>query len=223
MNASPDRAAAPRYEEEYFAANYRDYERQNPPRKLAFYRRLAELAVGGRERPRVLDLGCAFGRFLAALPPAWELAGVDASRFAIADARRRLPDARLAVARGPEIPFPGPFDLVTSFDVLEHLPELDATRHEVAAKLAPGGAFLFVVPVYDGPTGPLIRLLDRDPTHLHKRPRRFWLDWAAADFAIEDWLGIARYLLPAGPYLHLATRRLRNATPAVAILARRGG
>lgn len=208
------------FEEEYFAANYPDYERQNPPRKLRFYRRLAERALGDRERPRVLDLGCAFGHFLAALPAGWDRSGLDASRFAIEQARRKLPGASLAVADGPEIPFDGPFDLVVSFDVLEHLPELDQTRAAIAAKLAPGGHLIFVVPVYDGPAGALVRLLDRDPTHLHKRSRRSWLEWVEPGFEVVEWWGVLRYLLPGGYYLHLPTRRLRRWTPAIAVVAR---
>ena len=41
-------APAPSFERDYFERNYRNYARQNPPRKLNFYRGLVEAAVAGR-------------------------------------------------------------------------------------------------------------------------------------------------------------------------------
>jgi hypothetical protein len=80
---------------------------------------------------------------------------------------------------------------------------------------------VFVVPVYDGPLGWLVRRLDKDPTHVHKMPRNFWLEWAARTFEVVEWLGTYRYLTPLGVYVHFASRRLRRWSPAVAVAARR--
>ncbi|HKQ60819.1 MAG TPA: methyltransferase domain-containing protein [Candidatus Polarisedimenticolaceae bacterium] len=208
------------FERAYFETYYADYAKQNPPRKLAFYRSWAESLVGAAERPRVLDVGCAFGSFLGALDPRWELHGIDVSEYAIGLARERVPRARLAVAGAGAIPFPAPFDLITAFDVIEHVPDLPAVREGIRARLGPRGHLLFVVPVYDGITGPVIRRLDRDPTHVHRRSRRFWLEWAGAAFDLVRWAGIYRYLLPGGYYWHRPTRRLRGATPAIIVAAR---
>ena len=188
----------PIYDARYFEENYRSYELQNPPRKLAFYRGLLERTLGGGRAPRILEVGCAFGRFLSALDPGWQHFGIDVSEFAIGACRQVLPDARLAVASGAAIPFAGEFDAIVAFDVLEHIAALDRVRDSLHSKLAPGGYLIFVVPVYDGPTGPLIRLLDRDATHVHKRSRRFWLEWVGAGLQVVEWWGIYRYLLPGG-------------------------
>lgn len=215
-------ATAAQFEEDYFARHYGDYQRQNPPRKLDFYRRLVEPAAAGVERPRILDLGCAFGRFLAALGPAWDRYGLDVSRFAIAEARRAVPEAHFQVAGAVEQPFEGVFDAVVAFDVIEHVAALDGVAAAVRASLRPGGYWVFVVPVYDGLTGPVIRLLDRDETHCHRRSRWFWLDWAREQgFEIVDWLGIYRYLFPGGHYAHWVTRPLRRFTPAIAVVTKR--
>ena len=211
-----------RFERDYYEKHYRDYGRQNPPKKLRFYRELAERAASGIPRPRVLDVGCAFGAFLSALDPAWQRFGIDASEFATDLARRTVPDVSFERAGVGDIPFPGPFDLITAFDVIEHLGDLDEAAAAVGARLARGGHFLFVVPVYDGPTGPLVRLLDGDETHVHRRSRTFWLEWAAQRFALREWWGIYRYLLPGGFYLHLPTRPGRRFAPAIAVLARNG-
>lgn len=215
-------ATASQFEQEYFARHYRDYERQNPPRKLAFYRQLIEPAAVGVARPRVLDLGCAFGRFLEALGPKWERYGLDVSQFAIDEARRALPQATFEVAGATDTPFHTPFDAIVAFDVIEHVPPLDRVAAAVRAMLKPGGYWVFVVPVYDGITGPIIRLLDKDETHCHRCSRWFWLDWAREQgFELVDWQGIYRYLFPGGRYAHWVTRRLRRFTPAIAVVTKR--
>jgi SAM-dependent methyltransferase len=210
------------FERAYFDEVYRDYAAQNPPRKLRFYAGLAARGARGTVGARILDVGCAFGAFLASLGPAWSRHGLDVSAYAVEEARRRVPGARFAVSPAGEIPFDGPFDVVTAFDVLEHVPNLLGAGQALHRRLAPGGALVLVVPVYDGPTGPLIRRLDRDDTHVHKESRRFWLDWAEGlGLVLEDWRGVYRYLLPGGLYLHWPTRALRRWTPAIAVIARK--
>ena len=86
--------------------------------------------------------------------------------------------------------------------------------------LTPGGIFLFVVPVYDGPMGPIIRTLDRDPTHVHKRSRAWWLELISRKFEVTSWTGIFRYLAGGRFYLHLPTRALRQVAPAIAIVGK---
>ncbi len=209
------------FEREYFETHYRNYARQNPPRKLSFYRYLAERAAPAARPPRILDIGCAFGAFLSALNPEWQRFGADVSRFAIDQARLAVPGATFACAGVGEIPFQEPFDIITAFDVIEHVPSLDLVASAIHSRLRAAGHLLFVVPVYDGPTGPIIRLLDKDETHIHKRSRCFWLRWTEENFVLLDWWGMVRYLLPGGFYLHYTTRALRRFTPAIAVMARR--
>jgi hypothetical protein len=54
----------------YYEENYRNYELQNPPRKLRFFRKLMRLGLGQTDHlPKLLDVGCAFGRFLEYVSP----------------------------------------------------------------------------------------------------------------------------------------------------------
>jgi SAM-dependent methyltransferase len=211
------------FDRDYFERCYRDYDRQNPRGKLTFYSRLASQAAAGADAPRILDIGCAMGLFLSTLGTTWRKFGVDASEYAISNARGRVPEADFRVARGADLFFDVKFDVITAFDVLEHLEDPLAVVGRIAELLKPGGGWVFVVPVYDGPTGPIIRLLDRDPTHLQKHGRNYWLELPGCDFELVDWWGIYRYLIPLGPYLHIVTRRLRRFTPAIACLYRRLG
>ena len=81
----------------------------------------------------------------ADLGGATSLAGVDLGAAAIELARRRVPEAELAVRPLIDLPFDdASFDLVLTNDVLQHVPEADveASLAELRRVLAPGGALL---------------------------------------------------------------------------------
>jgi len=207
---------------EYYTKYYRGYARQNPPRKLRLYARMVARHAAANAPRRIHDLGCGFGDFLAMLDASWEICGSDVSDYAIAQAAERHRRGAFKVASATDRGvFPGPFGVVTAFDVLEHVADLDAAAAAVNGQLAPDGAFLFVAPVYDGLSGPIIRALDRDPTHVHKWSRRLWLGWAATHFQVLEWLGVVRYLFPLFGYLHVATRLFRRHAPAILVACRR--
>lgn len=213
------------YGADYFQKVYRDYAAQNPKRKLDYYAGLARAAAGTAPVPRLLEIGCGPGFFLEALGSDWERFGTDVSEWAVGEARRRVPGATLEITPAERIPltptFEGTFGVIAAFDVLEHLEDPEAAVASIAARLEPGGGFVFVVPVYDGPVGPVVRLLDRDPTHIQKRSRRFWLELAARHLSVESWRGVFRYLLPGRLYVHLPTRALRSIAPAIVVACRR--
>lgn len=212
------------FDASYYVDHYRDYAAQNPRHKLAFYRAMIEAHCGPRRPLRLLDVGCGLGSFLEHMSgvPGWDLSGCDVNADAIRAVRKRLPGVALAEAPATAEPFPAAsFDVVTALDVVEHVPDTRAVARAVESQLRPGGLFVLVVPVYDGPTGPVIRLLDRDPTHLHKWGRDAWLTWMAERFDVLDWRGMIRYLLPGGVYLHVTTRRLRRATSAILVVGRK--
>lgn len=212
------------FDQSYYSTYYPDQDRKNTPRKLACYRELVAHALPPPTAgaPKVLDLGCAFGRFVAAFDPSWQAYGADVSEFAIGRAAALVPGAQFAVMREGLIPFAERFDAITAWDVLEHIPDLDDIAAQVADHLVPGGIFAFAVPVYDGPLGRLVDRLDKDATHINRCPRRFWLDWARRHFVLVRWCGAFRYLLPSGHYLHWTTDVLRRASPAIIVTVRRG-
>jgi SAM-dependent methyltransferase len=209
------------FDRAYYESNYKNYVRQNPKYKMAFYRRLVSEHTPGIEQPRILDMGCAFGRFLSHMEPNWRRVGIDISEYAVREATRSAGSVSFAVASCTAIPFRGPFHAIVAFDVIEHVPDLQAVAAFVNSELDRRGVFLFVVPVYDGPLGGVVRLLDKDPTHVHKNPRQFWLDWARQHFELISWTGIFRYLLPMGTYVNWPTRSLRGVAPAIAVAVRR--
>jgi SAM-dependent methyltransferase len=206
---------------EYYEKNYPDYWRQNPDSKMRFYHQLVLEHTHDIAAPRLLDLGCAFGRFLGSMDAKWRRIGIDISEYAVQQAARSVPAVHFAVASCTAVPFRGPFHAIVAFDVIEHVPDLDTVAKFVNSELDGHGVFVFVVPVYDGLLGGPMRRLDKDPTHIHKNSREFWLTWAGRNFEVVSWTGIFRLLLPRGVYVHWPNRRLRSIAPAIGVIVRR--
>lgn len=133
----------------------------------------------------------------------------------------RMPISSMRIAGAP--PIASRFDAIVAFDVLEHIPAVDNTLEFVRQSLTPDGIFLFVVPVYDGPLGPIVNFLDSDPTHVHKRSREWWLGKVRDRFEVISWTGVVRYLVARRFYLHMPSSAIRAVAPAIAVAARLRG
>jgi SAM-dependent methyltransferase len=102
----------------------------------------------GRERPRILDVGCGTGANLEMLAQFGEAEGVDVSTDALAFCRARgLTNVRQGAAE--KLPYEDEsFDLVTALDVVEHLDDDAAGLGEMHRVLRPGGRALLFVPAF---------------------------------------------------------------------------
>lgn len=98
----------------------------------------------------LLDLGCSSGSFLESLPrDSWKLFGIEMSADCARTAEARS-GAQVFVGDILDGPFPvDSFDVITCFDVLEHLYEPRRVIAKVAEWLKPGGIFYVLVPNVD--------------------------------------------------------------------------
>ena len=111
-----------------------------------FVKPMIARATSGVASPRILDCGCGTGSNLEMLRPFGDAVGFDLTATGVAFAHQH--GHRVAQASIADIPFAsGRFDLVTSFDVFQCLPdevEQSAIR-EMSRVLKPGGWMLLHV------------------------------------------------------------------------------
>ncbi len=111
---------------------------------LARYAFASRLAAG----KRVLDLGCGTGYGTAELAKhATEAVGVDIAVEAIDYATAHYPAARFVTVPATELPFAeAAFDLVTSFELIEHLSDYRPLLAQAKRVLHPAGLFVVSTP-----------------------------------------------------------------------------
>ena len=160
------------YTADYFngqhSDGYADYVGAEPVLRREFARTVSfirKLAPGGR----LLDIGCAYGFFLQEARPYYEVAGIELAAEAAAHCRRHGLDVISGIADAPTLARLGTFDVITMFDVIEHLPEPDGVLALAARHLKPGGIMVVTTGDFGSLTarvmGPKWRLMT-PPQHL---------------------------------------------------------
>lgn len=103
-------------------------------------------------KSKILDIGCNQGSLVFNLKQKGyeNVFGIDVNQQAIDQGKKSYSDirARLSSYDGKELPFKAnDFDVITMFDVIEHIPQVDDfLKAQVYCCLKPGGRFLFQTP-----------------------------------------------------------------------------
>ena len=204
----------------YFDTAYGPYYRlRNPRYKWQSF--LSEIRKHKNDGS-LLDIGCAYGLFLQEASSHYDCTGTDISFHAVEHARAALPtEISLFVGAVGNLHLTASYDLVTCFDILEHTKDLGEALDNIWSLLEDGGVLAITIPVYDGPLGWLVNILDKDETHTYRRARNFWLEEVSKRFDILDYVGIWRYFFFHRFYLNLLSRGTRRITPAIMVLARK--
>jgi 2-polyprenyl-3-methyl-5-hydroxy-6-metoxy-1,4-benzoquinol methylase len=130
---------------EYRSGVYREYVAARLMKIRHFEDRLSD--IGDRITPgRLLDVGCSCGYFMeVAASRGFDVQGVEFSRSAIAAASAAV-RPRILEGTLDELPLNGMFDVVSAFDLLEHVHDPRALLRRCAAVLRPGGALIVSTP-----------------------------------------------------------------------------
>jgi SAM-dependent methyltransferase len=161
--------------------------------RYAFAARLAR-------HKRVLDIGCGLGYGALELArAASRVVAVDLSLDAVraASSQYPAPNLRYAAAAATALPFAGAaFDLITAFEVIEHLEDWPSLLSEARRLLAPGGQFIVSTPnrEYYAETR---RISGPNPYHVH-------------EFDYQEFLGALNSVFPS------VTLFLQNHAAAIA-------
>ena len=157
---------------EVLTGHYEGYGRDDPDSPIT-RRRYDELLDGfesRRQTNRILDMGCGVGYFLEhAARRGWEVHGTEVGEEALELNRAKGIAMREAPA-SPEDYEPGSFDVVTAFEVVEHVADPAAEARTLARILRPdGGLFYCTTPNFASASrrllGPAWSVIDF-PEHL---------------------------------------------------------
>ena len=117
------------------------YEQETENRRVIFKRRVKTISDDIEQSGRLLDVGCSTGLFAGeATKIGWQVTGIDPAGWAIAIARKRVPAGRfftntIETAELSDLPF----EVITLWDVLEHVDHPRDVLGRLTEWLAPGG------------------------------------------------------------------------------------
>ena len=141
------------YDETYYQnetsgiVGYTNYIADEANIRRTFSRRLKRLERFVPARGMALDVGCAMGFFLSeAQNRGWNVQGLDISPYAAEYARERF---GIDVRQGSLLDLDYPenaYDLISLWDVIEHVPNPKAYVTRAAALLKPGGVIALATP-----------------------------------------------------------------------------
>jgi len=158
---------------------------------------------------RLLDVGCAFGYVVElALKRGYDAYGFDPSSYAVGKAKKLVGNIRIQEGMIEEVKYPKEsFDVITMFDVFEHLKDPLVNMRKLAGLLKPDG----VIIIATGDTKSLAaRVLKRrwtffiPPQHIYFFNRQNVVTFLAkAGLKPKHWHSVGKWL-SLGYILHLA-------------------
>jgi ubiquinone/menaquinone biosynthesis C-methylase UbiE len=181
-----------------------------------------EFATGYVAGKDVLDIACGsgYGSAMLADSGAKSVTGVDLSPEAVESATANFGRGNVRFAVGDvqrltDIP-DASFDLIASFETIEHVPDDRAYVDETARVLRPGGMLLVSTPDRRlGSIGPRLRKVPSNPFHVREYTRKELIDLLSRRFEIVEEFGQnfanpILCLLPIQAAIKAAAYALRN-------------
>ena len=148
INPRPDKNEIKKYYDEYYN-NKDNIEFKGLAKKIMYLRRYmrAKRIVEIKNSGRILDIGCGKGIFLNYMRKfGWDVFGIEISPIVIKYAKENF-NLDILMGSLEEHKFSSHFfDVITLYDVLEHLPHPFHTLKEIYRILKPDGLLVFSVP-----------------------------------------------------------------------------
>jgi 2-polyprenyl-3-methyl-5-hydroxy-6-metoxy-1,4-benzoquinol methylase len=168
---------------------------------LDFFRKIADRLIEDFHPKTVLDAGCAIGLLVEALRDRGvEAEGIDFSEFAVNHSREDI-RRHLTVGSITE-PLAKRYDIITCFEVLEHMPRQDADQAIANLSSFTDEIILTSTPEHF-----------RDPTHTNIHPQEYWTERFARHGFIRDVDYDGAYIAP------WAARYRRSSAPIHRVVA----
>jgi len=101
------------------------------------------------ETSSLMEVGCGTGFVLSGIArrfPQIRLVGSEIYTSGLTFAAQRLPEAELVQMDARSLPYIAEFDVVSAFDVIEHIQEDEQVLHNIYRAIKPGGGCLITVP-----------------------------------------------------------------------------
>lgn len=152
----------------------------------------------------LLDIGCANGYFLKTMENKYSTYGVELNKYAAINAKKLLPKSKIYNNDASNLFFlkSNFFDIITAFDVLEHIQNTEQTLKEIKRVLKSNGLVIITVPN----TSSLGHKLKgnnwfgyRDKTHVSVLSKNEWIrlfkkhDFEIVDIFYEGYFDIPYY------------------------------
>lgn len=118
--------------------------------RRAIVKRFLQANLPSSHGLKVIDVGCGTGGMLPLLAEfGHDVTGLDTSDDALKFAQTRAPSARLLKGQLPDgLPAGEQFDLITAFDVIEHIPDAVSALKVLRGALTPNGRLVVTVPAF---------------------------------------------------------------------------
>jgi SAM-dependent methyltransferase len=139
------------YSEDYFSGaskgfGYTDYDRDKEAMLDTFVSYLELLEKLYPQKGRLLDIGAASGYFMKlAQDRGWQVQGIDISNYAVELAKKKVLDVLCGTIEDVNL-IDNSFDVVTMWDVLEHIPSPRISLEKIKRWLKPKGLLAINTP-----------------------------------------------------------------------------
>lgn len=144
------------------------------------WRRWVKIIQKYKASGKLLDVGCGEGFFLAYAGRYYDAHGIDISEYAIREAKYRANQVTISLGDATNLDYKNEsFDIVTCFDLLEHLPDPQLAIQEFYRVLKNNGIVIIRVPNTDS-IGARLKKEEwfghRDKTHISLLSNEEWID-----------------------------------------------